>query len=371
MLFTFNLQSTLHSFLSQYPRTQICILSGIQSSMGLDTTEMPYPVFTMPKGEENKSLETVQQIWDFMLKNHITRRGLMVNIGGGITTDLGGFAASTYKRGVDFLNVPTTLLAMVDASSGGKTGFNYHTLKNCIGTFAEPIETIICPTFLKTLSEREFLSGFAEMLKHALLSSPKDWQQLLAFDLDGYLASLHSAQDASREKTDKANMAICSFAPLIETSLNIKQRIVDADPHEQGLRHALNFGHTVGHALESLALEQHTTPQPPHGYCVLWGMIAELYLSVVRLGCPREPLQQLTRLLLDYYGRPICHCKDHARLLELMLQDKKNSVSPEAGDHPQEVKTNFTLLRQIGIPLINQTPSISDINESLDYLFSL
>lgn len=363
MLFTQDLQSTLAPIAARYPQTQICLLSTLYPPyIHLTSAGCDYPMLTIPDGEENKTIETVEQIWDFLLEHHITRQGLLINIGGGLTTDMGGFAAATYKRGIDFLNIPTTLLAMVDASTGGKTGFNYHGLKNCIGVFAEPVETIICPAFLQTLPEREFLSGFAEMLKHTLLSSEDDWQQLLAFDIEAYLQAMH---------TDKAQDRINDFAPLIEKSLAVKQRIVAADPHEKGLRHALNFGHTVGHAIESLALEQHTEPQPPHGYCVLWGMIAELYLSAVHLGFPHEPLQQLTRLMLDYYGRPACNCQEQKRMLELMLQDKKNAVVSSTDKTTAEILPNFTLLRNIGEPVINQTLPASAITEALDYLFSL
>ncbi len=361
MLFTRDLHTSLVPIVARYPQTQICLLSTLYPPyIHLTSIGNGYPLLTIPAGEENKSIKTVERIWDFLLEHHITRQGLLVNIGGGLTTDLGGFAAATYKRGIDFLNIPTTLLAMVDASSGGKTGFNYHGLKNCIGAFAEPIETIICPAFLQTLPDQEFLSGFAEMLKHALLSSESDWQQLLAFDIETYMRAVRS---------DEAQKQITDFAPLIEKSLVKKQRIVAEDPHEKGLRHALNFGHTVGHAIESLSLEQHTEPQPPHGYCVLWGMIAELYLSVVHLGCPRKPLQQLTRLMSDYYGRPACNCKGAKRILELMSQDKKNSISADSRN--AALLPNFTLLRRIGEPVINQTLSASSITEALDYLFSL
>lgn len=365
MLFARDLQSTLAPIVARYPQTQICLLSSLcPPYIRLTSTACTYPLLTIPAGEENKAIETVERIWDFLLEHHITRQGLLINIGGGLTTDLGGFAAATYKRGIDFLNIPTTLLAMVDASSGGKTGFNYHGLKNCIGAFAEPLETIICPRFLQTLPQEEFLSGFAEMLKHALLASESDWLQLLAFDIETYLRAM---------QTDEAQDRINDLAPLIEKSLAVKQRIVAADPYEKGLRHALNFGHTVGHAIESISLEQHRNPQPPHGYCVLWGMIAELYLSVVHLGCPREPLQQLTRLMLDYYGRPVCNCQEHSRLLELMSQDKKNSVSQsdKDGTAAATVLPNFTLLRRIGEPVINRTLPASAVTEALDYLFSL
>lgn len=293
------------------------------------------PVLWLEVTEENKSLETVSRIWDFLFEHAITRRGLLICIGGGALTDMGGFAAATYKRGMSYINVPTTLLAMIDAASGGKTGINYRGIKNSIGTFAAPRATILCPEWLSTLSPQQILSGFAEMLKTGLIDGQALWNGLLQYDLD---------------KMDTA-----SLSPLIADCMAVKQRIVAQDPQENGMRKVLNFGHTFGHALERKM-------QVPHGYAVLYGMIAELYLSVTRLGCPREPLQQLTRLMLQYYGKPKCKCSDRDQLLALMQQDKKN-------EHAVDI--NCTLLQAVGAPLINQSISSSDANEALDYLFSL
>ena len=293
------------------------------------------PVLWLEVTEENKSLETVSRIWDFLFEHAITRRGLLICIGGGALTDMGGFAAATYKRGMSYINVPTTLLAMIDAASGGKTGINYRGIKNSIGAFAAPRATILCPEWLSTLSPQQFLSGFAEMLKTGLIDGLALWNGLLQYDLD---------------KMDTA-----SLSPHIADCMAVKQRIVAQDPQENGIRKVLNFGHTFGHALERKM-------QVPHGYAVLYGMIAELYLSVTRLGCPREPLQQLTRLMLQYYGKPQCKCSDRDQLLALMQQDKKNE---------QAAQINCTLLQAVGTPLINQSISASDANEALDYLFSL
>lgn len=293
------------------------------------------PVLWLEVTEENKSLETVSRIWDFLFEHAITRRGLLICIGGGALTDMGGFAAATYKRGMSYINVPTTLLAMIDAASGGKTGINYRGIKNSIGAFAAPRATILCPEWLSTLSPQQFLSGFAEMLKTGLIDGQALWNGLLQYDLD--------------------KMDTVSLSPLIADCMAVKQRIVAQDPQENGIRKVLNFGHTFGHALERKM-------QVPHGYAVLYGMIAELYLSAMRLGCPREPLQQLTRLMLQYYGKPQCKCSDRDQLLALMQQDKKNE---------QAAQINCTLLQAVGTPLINQSISASDANEALDYLFSL
>ena len=342
--------------LNSYEKGQICVLADkslIRHPVWTAASDLQaLPVLWLEVSEENKSLETVTRIWDFLFEHAITRRGLLVCIGGGVLTDLGGFAASTYKRGMDYINIPTTLLAMIDASSGGKTGINYRGLKNSIGAFAPPKETIICPEWLTTLPPQQFLSGFGEMLKTGLIESTEHraqstdllWNRLMQYDLDA--------------------MPVESLRPLIEQCLNVKNRIVTADPKEDGLRKALNFGHTFGHALEEISFVHRTSSLRPllHGYAVVYGLIAELYLSVTKLGCPKEPLQQLTQLMLHYYGKPQCKCSDFDRLIALMQQDKKNERAAEI---------NCTLIHAIGEPVVNQVITPAEAREALDYLFSL
>ena len=329
-MFSTDIHNDIMTLASRYDREQVVVV-------GIGVLDLPFPTLTIHTDEEHKSIEVVEQIWDFLLAHRITRRGLLICVGGGILTDLGGFAAATYKRGIDYVNVPTTLLAMVDASSGGKTGFNYRGLKNAIGVFRSPLETIICPTLLETLPAKEMLSGFGEMLKTALLSDETGWNRLLQYDPE--------------------RMDISELTPLIEDCVRVKEKIVTADPKEEGLRKALNLGHTFGHALEEMSLGA-----MPHGYAVVYGLIAELYLSVVRLGCPREPLQQLTQLMVHYYGKPQCKCSERERLITLMQQDKKNERTAEI---------NCTLIRQIGEPVINQVISADEALEALEYLFAL
>ena len=346
------LDTALEALTASYE--QVCIVgdSHVRSSFSHFGHSDEWPALWLEMGEGQKSLETVQAVWDFLFAQSMTRRGLLVCIGGGALTDLAGFASATYKRGVDWIAVPTTLLAMVDASTGGKTGFNYNGLKNSIGVFAPPIETLIWPEWLKTLPPREFLSGFAEMLKTGLVAHPAVssrlpdhlWNSLLQYDLE--------------------TMDAAALPPLIAACVAAKERIVAADPKEEGLRKVLNFGHTFGHAMEEIQI---VNPQPSrlpflHGFAVLYGMIAELYLSVTKLGCPKEPLQQLTQLMLHYYGRPECQCSDRQRLVALMQQDKKNERTAEI---------NCTLLRDIGRPVINQVITPDEANEAWDYLFSL
>ena len=326
---------------------QVCVIADEAVKV-----DLPYPTLRLKADEAEKSLETVTQMWDFLFAQQMTRKGLMVAVGGGVLTDLAGFAAATYKRGIDYINVPTTLLSMVDASSGGKTGFNYRGLKNSIGAFYPPIETIICAEWLKTLPAEQMLNGFGEMLKTGLIDEGARvtgyglWDRLLQYDLD--------------------TMPLDELTPLIEQCVAVKEGIVQKDPHEEGLRKVLNLGHTFGHALEEVSIQYSAISSQQsvihHGYTVVYGLIAELYLSVVKLGCPKEPLQQLTQLMLHYYGKPQCKCTDREQLIALMQRDKKNERAAEI---------NCTLLRNIGEPVINQTITADEANEALEYLFSL
>ncbi|MCQ2340744.1 MAG: 3-dehydroquinate synthase [Paludibacteraceae bacterium] len=299
------------------------------------------PQLTLHAQESNKTLETVCAIWDFLFDHHATRKTLLVCIGGGIITDLGGFAASTYKRGMDYLNIPTTLLAMIDASTGGKTGFNYKGIKNSIGIIRQPIDTWIEPDFLTSLPAHQLLSGYAELIKTALLDSPNTYHQALT----------------ALEQND----SLLSTS-LIEHIVTIKQHIVAQDPQENGLRKVLNLGHTIAHALEEYSLAQQPHSPLSHGYAVMYGMVAELYLSVTQLGLNREVLRSLTHTMITYYGRPQCACSDRKELIQWMYDDKKNE---------QSHAITFTLLRQIGEPVINQIIPEAQIQEALEYLFTL
>lgn len=311
-----------------------------------------FRILVLADGEENKSLDTLQRVWDFLFEADITRSGLLLCVGGGTVTDLGGLAAATYKRGIHYINIPTTLLAMVDAAVGGKTGINYRGLKNAIGAFYPPEKTIVWPEWLSTLPAEQLLSGFAEMLKTGLLADGQKipqaeglWQRLMQYDM---------------ERMDPAELT-----PLIADCIAVKQYIVTADPSETGLRKTLNLGHTFGHALEETAFAETKNGAQAgllHGYAVLYGLIAELYLSHTLLGCEREALQQLTQRMIHYYGRPACKCTDRERIIRLMHQDKKNERATEI---------NCTLLRSTGHPVINQIITDAQADEALEYLFSL
>ncbi len=289
----------------------------------------------IPSGDANKNMETLASVWDYLSNNGATRKSLLINLGGGMLTDLGGFAAATFKRGIRFVNIPTTLLGAVDAAVGGKTGINFAGLKNEIGSFYPAEAVLIDTSFFKTLDRKNFLSGYAEMIKHALLKDVEEWKKVLLFD------------------TNSINYD--NLKDLIISSIAVKEKIVSEDPFEKNIRKALNLGHTIGHAFESFS---HETKQPVyHGYAVAWGLICELYLSFKFCHFPKERLQQAVNFIKENYGIFYIDCKQYDRLFELMKHDKKNESD----------EINFTLLKNIGEIEINQIISQQDIYESLDF----
>ena len=305
---------------------------------------------TIPAGDEHKNLTSLSHVWQQLQQGGATRHSLMVCLGGGMVTDLGGFAASTFKRGIAFINIPTTLLAMVDASVGGKTGINFCGLKNEVGVFSEAQAVIICTRFLQTLDMQNVLSGYAEMLKHGLISNKEHWAELLRFPIE----SLNS-QDV--EDTSDGQDPSGGLASLLARSVAVKERIVEADPHEQGLRKALNLGHTIGHAIEEWSFTP--TPNPLlHGYAVAYGLVGELYLSAVKCHFPTDRLRQTVQFVREHYGTPAITCNDYPALLRLMTHDKKNTAGT----------INFTLLSDIGELQLNQSATDEEICEALDFL---
>jgi 3-dehydroquinate synthase len=284
--------------------------------------------------DTHKNLDSLSHVWQALSEGGATRHTLLINIGGGMVTDLGGFAASTFKRGINYINIPTTLLSMVDASVGGKTGINFLGLKNEIGVFNNAKSVILDTEFLKTLDTENLLSGYAEMLKHGLIKDTKMLGELLSFDI---------------EQPDLAQLQ-----RMVAESVAVKQHIVTEDPTEKGIRKALNLGHTAGHAFESFALKH--TPVL-HGYAVAWGLIVELYLSAIKTGFPTDKMRQTVRFILDHYGKMNITCDDYPTLLELMTHDKKNIAGI----------INFTLLGGVGDILIDQTATKEEIYEAFDF----
>ncbi len=291
-------------------------------------------VITIGATDMHKDLDTMVHVWKSLGEGGASRHSCLINLGGGMVTDLGGFAAATFKRGINFINIPTTLLSMVDASVGGKTGINFGGLKNEIGVFCDSKFVILSTQFLQTLDAENICSGYAEMLKHGLISDEKMWAELVGFDL--------------------AHPDLQQLQRMVGDSVAVKERIVEQDPHEHGIRKALNLGHTFGHAFESWALKRKPVL---HGYAVAFGLIPELYLSVVKTGFSTEKMRQTVNFIKEYYGSLPITCDDYDELIELMRHDKKN----------QDGIINFTLLGGIGDIRINQSATIDEIKEAFDF----
>jgi 3-dehydroquinate synthase len=342
IIFSDDLAADLRRFISGYGQGKIFLVTEqTVNRLWVQQSNIweEYPRVILESGEENKKISSVFEVWEFLSTTGADRKSLMINVGGGVLTDLGGFAASTFKRGMDFINIPTTLLSQVDASVGGKTGFNFNGLKNEIGTFDEPQAVIIYTPFLMTLDRPNFLSGYAEMIKHGLIYNPEHLAELQDFDLQ--------------------HINYTSLKEMIRHSVAIKNHFVTHDPTEKNIRKALNFGHTVGHALESLAMEQHKPIL--HGYAVAWGMIAELFLSKERSGFPVAEADRISSWIKTLYGQINIERSAFDRIITLMLHDKKN----EAG------RINFTLLSGTGQYEIDQDCGNDVILEALNYLISL
>lgn len=295
-------------------------------------------VCTIPAGDDNKSIQSLMFVWKNLSSLGASRRSLLINIGGGMITDLGAFAAATFKRGMSCLNIPTTLLSMVDASLGGKTGINFNGLKNEVGAFYDAEAVLIDMQFLKTLDHNNNLSGYAEMLKHALIYKQKHQKELLDFNFEG-------------------NINYSELGVLVEESIAVKKHYVSIDPHEKGVRKILNLGHTIGHAFESFALQSNKPVL--HGYAIAWGLICELYIAHRQCDFPKEDLKAVIELIKSKYGSFYIECKDYEQLFEYMLHDKKNTQG--------EGIITMPLLKAIGEVSVDETIKKELILESFDF----
>lgn len=294
------------------------------------------PLISIQPGEDAKNIKSVIDIWGKLEEIGATRKSLLINIGGGMVTDTGGFAAATFKRGIRTINFPTTLLGAVDAATGGKTGINFQGLKNEIGAFHSPCEVIISAMPLSTLSQREIMSGYAEMIKTALIADRK-----LFFQLENVESLLSETEN---------------METAIRKCVEIKEEVVKQDPEESGLRKILNFGHTAGHAFESFAFKigKHIL----HGEAVAHGILVELILSHIMGGFNSAEIKHYADYILKpYYPKPWINCVDVPSLISLMAHDKKNSSYGQI---------DFTLLKDIGEPVISCTPPIKEIETALE-----
>lgn len=358
-----NLKQELAMAISECEHDKIFILTD------LTTRQSCWPVikdfFSLKHAEviavcptdASKNVDSLFHVWKELSDKGATRHSCLINLGGGMVTDLGGFAASTFKRGINFINIPTTLLAMVDASVGGKTGINFNGLKNEIGVFNESRFVILDTNFLRTLDGVNLLSGYAEMIKHGLISNEKHWAALLRFDLSG-AANVSDGKPCT-------GIDLKQLQGMVAESVRIKEDIVKRDPYENGIRKALNLGHTFGHAFEALSLrralhgrDKEGSKEPIlHGFAVAYGLVCELCLSAVKTGFPTEKLRQTVSFIHENYGKLQFTCDDYDEIIELMQHDKKNRAGV----------INFTLLADVGDIRINQTATTEEIKNALDF----
>ncbi len=316
IIFTNNIAEAINDALSAMEPRNVFMLTDSNVDKAIEPLSEQWQKIVIKPGDVNKNLDSMVEVWTALQQGGATRKSVMVNVGGGVVTDLGGFAASCFKRGIRFINVPTTLLAAVDAAVGGKTGVNFNGLKNEIGVFREAEAVVISTKYFATLPESELKSGYAEMIKHGLISGEKVYNKLLDYHFD-----VVDGQE---------------LLDLVEESVNVKRDIVAQDPFEKGLRRALNLGHTAGHAFETTAMRRNAPV--PHGYAVAWGMVVEAVLSHTEKGFPSVELYRLADYIRQHYGAFHITCDDYAALIDLMRHDKKS----EHGE------LNFTLLHSVG-----------------------
>ena len=297
-------------------------------------TESPIEIIEFEAGESNKNIDTCIQIWNVLTELGADRKSLIINLGGGVVSDLGGFVASTFKRGIDFINIPTTLLAMVDASIGGKTGIDLGSLKNQIGVINNPKLVVIDSEYLVTLPQIEMRSGLAEILKHGLIFDASYWKQFL----------------------DLSQLDFADFDSIIYDSIKIKNEIVMQDPNEKGIRKALNFGHTLGHAIESYFLDNQTNNNLLHGEAIAIGMILESYISMIKKLISKEEYLEIKSTIKSIFELVNFDKSDIQSILDLLIHDKKN----------ENGKIKFVLLDGIGKFTINQEVENEIITSSFE-----
>ena len=312
-------------------------LYGEEVQKALESLNVTVDLYTFPAGESSKNLDTVKDLYAFLIEHHYTRKDILAALGGGVTGDLTGYAAATYLRGVDFIQIPTTLLAQVDSSVGGKTGVDFEQYKNMVGAFHQPRLVYMNLNTLKSLPDDQFASGMGEVLKSGLIRDARFYEWTIN----------HMSEIQER--------IYPVLVKMVRKCCEIKAAVVESDPTEQGERALLNLGHTVGHAFESLALAENRPVL--HGYAVAWGIVCELYLSHLKTGFPKEKMRQTIQFIKENYGSFTFDCKQYEQLYALMLHDKKNTAGV----------INFTLLKEIGDISINQTADKDQIFGMFDF----
>jgi 3-dehydroquinate synthase len=311
-----------------------CIPSLIRSTSTLAHAE----ILEIESGEDQKSIEICYHLWQTLAENNADRNTLLINLGGGVITDMGGFIASSFKRGIRFINIPTSLLAMVDAAVGGKTGIDLGVFKNHIGSFYNPEAVFVNPDFLETLAKDEFKSGMGEILKYSLIDRMSLWEEF------------------KKSQIDNSN----HWSKLIDSSLEIKTKIVKQDPKESGLRKILNFGHTYGHAFESLSLLEKPNASLSHGEAVALGIICELWHSVKKLNFPSNLFNEIKDYIFQNFRTYPIKEQDIDNIIDLMKKDKKN----------QDQQIAIVLLENIGEPKFDTFIDEQEIRDCLNFFIN-
>jgi len=329
---------SLNDFLSTKQYSKIFVLTDSNTHKHCYPLIKPllpsHIIFKVKAGEEHKNIATAEKIWEAMTNAELDRHALVINVGGGVIGDMGGFCASTYKRGVDFIQIPTTLLSQVDASVGGKLGIDFQGFKNQIGVFTLPKTVLIDATFLKTLSQREIRSGFAEIIKHCLIADGAKWDEIRKKDFEEQ-----------------------NWEDLIAHSVEIKKAVVAQDPTEKGLRKILNFGHTIGHAVETYFLSKPANQKLLHGEAIAAGMIMEAYISYRKKMIDLKTLEQIEEFIFSVYGKVALKQADTNFILDFAKQDKKN----------KDGQLKFSLLESAGKCAFDCVVSSSEIKHSINY----
>lgn len=333
--------SSLPNFLAEHKYSKVFVVVDENTKQHclpiLQNVLTAIEIIETKSGEIYKNLATCEFIWQQLIEQNADRKSVIINLGGGVIGDMSGFAASCYKRGIDFINIPTTLLSQVDSSIGGKLGIDFKYGKNLIGLFRNPKLVLVSSQFLKTLPKRQFINGWSEIIKHALI---KDKAQWLVY-----------------QNTDIHN---CDMNAIVFHSLQIKKAVVEADPYENGLRKILNFGHTIGHAIEAYSLEHDETPLL-HGEAIAIGMICESFLSIKKCGLTQDELNEITKLILKYFPKYNIENYNTDKIITSMLSDKKNNAT----------KILAALLSEIGNSVFDIEINKDEILESLNYYNSL
>ena len=337
VIFTQDIEGALNDFLKahQYSKTAVLVDENTMQHCypKIESSVAGAKIIKISSGEEEKNLQTCTYIWKELTNAAFDRKSLLINLGGGVIGDMGGFCAATYKRGIDFINIPTTLLAQVDASIGGKSGIDFDHFKNQIGVFQVPKNVFISTTFLNTLDPRELRSGFAEIIKHNLIADARSFDDILI-----------------------KNFYQLDLEPIIRQSVAIKSKIVEKDPNEKGYRKVLNFGHTIGHAIESYFLSKQGH-KLLHGEAIAVGMICEVFLSTKKAGLSCDALSKISNYLFDLYKPEKIEENDINAIARLTLQDKKNEKN----------MIMCSLLKAIGDCVYNVEITEYEVRESIKY----